>query len=202
MFRRSPRATAASGVTALLLVVSLTAACASPPNREIADAEQALKAAKAAGAERYSEITYKAAADAYRQANEAVLAGDYRLALNRALESREHAQAATRAAADGQALARDEALRTMAELSTQLASVTAQLDAAEKSRAMPRAVLRDVREALTLINADVQKAGKAINEEDYMAAQEALKGVKARLDAAGGEFESARKAQRARRRTS
>ena len=202
MFRRSPRATAASGVTALLLVVSLTAACASPPNREIADAEQALKAAKAAGAERYSEITYKAAADAYRQANEAVLAGDYRLALNRALESREHAQAATRSAADGQALARDEALRTMAELSTQLASVTAQLDAAEKSRTLPRAVLRDVREALTLINADVQKAGKAINDEDYMAAQEALKGVKARLDAAGGEFESARKAQRARRRTS
>ena len=202
MFRRSPRATAASGVTALLLVLSLTAACASPPNREIADAEQALKTAKAAGAERYSDITYKAAADAYRQANEAVLAGDYRLALNRALESREHAQAATRSAADGQALARDEALRTMAELSTQLASVTAQLDAAEKSRSMPRAVLRDVREALALINADVQKAGKAINEEDYMAAQEALKGVKARLDAAGGEFESARKSQRARRRTS
>ena len=202
MFRRSPRATAASGVTALLLVLSLTAACASPPNREIADAEQALKTAKAAGAERYSDITYKAAADAYRQANEAVLAGDYRLALNRALESREHAQAATRAAAEGQALARDEALRTMAELSTQLASVTAQLDAAEKSRSMPRAVLRDVREALALINADVQKAGKAINEEDYMAAQEALKGVKARLDAAGGEFESARKSQRARRRTS
>lgn len=202
MYRRSPRATAASGVTALLLVLSLTAACASPPNREIADAEQALKTAKAAGAERYSETTYKAAADAYRQANEAVLAGDYRLALNRALESREHSLDAARSAAEGQALARDEALRMRAEISTQLLSVTAQLDAAEKSRSMPKSVLRDVREALTLINADVQKAGAAIEGEDYMAAQEALKGVKARLDAAAGEFETVKKAQRPRRRTS
>ena len=202
MFRRSPRATAAFGITALLLVVSLTAACASPPNREIADAEQALKVAKAAGAERYSEDFYKAAADAYRQANEAVLAGDYRLALNRALESRENSLTATRSAADGRARARDEALRTRDDLSTQLLRVTAQLDAAEKSRSMPRSVLRDVREALTLINADVQKAGAAIDDEDYRAAQEALKGVKARLDAASGEFESAKKAQRPRRRTS
>lgn len=202
MYRRSPRATAASGVTALLLVLSLTTACAAPPNREIGDAEQALKTAKAAGAERYSETDYKAAADAYRQANEAVMAGDYRLALNRALESREHSLTATRSAAEGKAQARDEALRTRAEISTQLLTVTEQLDAAEKSRSMPKSVLRDVREALTLINADVQKAGAAIDAEDYMAAQEALKGVKARLDAAAGEFETAKKAQRPRRRTS
>ena len=202
MFRRSPRATAAPGLTALLLVLALLTACAAPPNREIADAEQALKAAKAAGAERYSKETYNAAADAYRKANEAVIAGDYRLALNRALESREQSLAATRSAADGKALARDEAMRTKAEISTQLLRVTAQLDAAEKSRALPKSVLRDVREALTLINTDVQKADAAINDQDYMAAQEALKGLKARLDAAAGEFESARKSQRARRRTS
>jgi chromosome segregation ATPase len=202
MFCRSPRATAAVCLWALLFVASLTAACASPPNREIADAEQALKAAKAAGAERYSTDSYKAAAEAYRLANEAVLNGDYRLALNRALESREHAQSASRSAAEGQARARDQAQRTMADISAQLTRVTAQLDDAEKSRTMPKSVVRDVREALALINADVQEAGTAINNEDYVAAQEALKGVKARLDAAAGEFDSARKTQRARRRTS
>ena len=139
---------------------------------------------------------------AYRLANEAVLAGDYRLALNRALESREFAQTAERLAAEGQASARDEALKTMADVSTQLAHLTEQLDAAEKSRSMSTTMMRDVRQALTLINADVQKAGTAINDEDYMAALEALKGVKLRLDTASGEIESARKAQRARRRTS
>jgi len=72
----------------------LVTACAAPPNREIADAQQALAAAKAAGAERYASDTYRAATEAYRLANEAVGTGDYRLALNRALESRAHAQTA------------------------------------------------------------------------------------------------------------
>jgi hypothetical protein len=201
MFCRSPRATVALGLTVTVLVVTI-AACAAPPNREIADAEQALKAAKATGADRYAVESYTAAADAYRLANEAVLAGDYRLALNRALESREFAQTAGRLAAEGQARARDEALKTMADVSSHLSRVTAQLDAAEKARSMSITVMRDVRQALTLINADVQKAGAAINDEDYMAAQEALKTVKLRLDTASGEIESARKVQRARRRTS
>jgi len=201
MLFRSPRATVARCLAATLLIVTF-AACASPPNREIVDAERALKVAKAAGAERYASESYKSADKAYRQANEAVLTGDYRLALNRALESRDFAQTAARSAAEGRAQARDEALRTMADLSTQLLRVTAQLDAAEKSRTMSKTVMRDVRQALTLINADVQKAGTAINNEDYMAAQEALSGVKLRLDTASGEIESARKAQRARRPTS
>ena len=201
MFCRPPRATVALCLTVTVLVVTC-AACAAPPNREIADAELALKAAKATGADRYALESYTAAANAYRLANEAVLAGDYRLALNRALESREFAQTAERLAAEGQASARDEALKTMADVSTQLAHLTAQLDVAEKSRSMSTTMMRDVRQALTLINADVQKAGTAINDEDYMAALEALKGVKLRLDTASVEIESARKAQRARRRTS
>lgn len=201
MFCRSPRATVALCLTVTVLVVTF-AACAAPPNREIADAGLALKAAKATGADRYALESYTAAATAYRLANEAVLAGDYRLALNRALESREFAQTAERLAAEGQASARDEALKTMADVSTQLAHLTEQLDAAEKSRSMSTTMMRDVRQALTLINADVQKAGTAINDEDYMAALEALKGVKLRLDTASVEIESARKAQRARRRTS
>src|SRR5688572_5406 len=92
----SPCATAAAGCLAMLLVT----ACAAPPNREIADAQQALAAAKAAGAERYASDTYRAATEAYRLANEAVGTGDYRLALNRALESRDHAQRASRTAED------------------------------------------------------------------------------------------------------
>jgi hypothetical protein len=184
-----------------VLVITF-AACAAPPNREIADAQAAIKAAKAAGAETYASGPYTAAAEAYRLANEAVMAGDYRLALNRALESREHAQAAARGATDGRVAARDKARRQHAETSTELLRITAQLDAAEKARSLSRTVLRDVRQALSLINADVQKAGAALNREDYAAAQDVLRNAKARLDAVSGDIELAGRTQRARRPTS
>jgi hypothetical protein len=202
MLRRSPHATRALCLPAFVLVLSLSAACASPPNREIADAQQALNDARDAGAEQYSPESYKAAADAYRLANEAVMTGDYRLALNRALESREHAQTATRTAADGRARARDEAQQILADVTTQAMAVTAQFEAAEKARTMSRAALRDVREALTSINDDVQKAGAAIDAENYVEAQEVLTGVKMRIEFVNGQFEAARKTQRTRRRTS
>ena len=201
MFRRSPRATVALGCVLTVLVTTF-AACAAPPNREIADAQAAIKAGKVAGAETYASGPYKAAAEAYRLANEAVMAGDYRLALNRALESREHAQTAKRSAADGRVEARDKAQRQMSDISTELLRITAQLDAAEKSRSLSRTMLRDVRQALTLINADVQKAGAAIKREDYLGAQDDLRGAKTRLDAVNADIESTGKTQRARRPTS
>ena len=201
MFCRSPRATVALGF-ALILLVTTFAACAAPPNREIADAQEAIKAAKTAGAETYASGPYTAAAEAYRKANEAVMAGDYRMALNRALESREHAQTAARSAAEGRVEAHDKAQRQMTDTSTELLRITAQLDAAEKARSISRTMVRDVRQALALINADVQKADAAMKSEDYKAAQDILRGAKTRLDAVIADIESAGKTQRARRPTS
>ena len=201
MFCRSPRATAALGC-ALTVLVTTFAACATPPNREIADAQEAIKTARSAGAETYASGPYTAATEAYRLANEAVMAGDYRLALNRALESREHAQTAARSAADGRVEAHDRAQRQMTDTSTELLRITAQLDAAEKARSLSRTTVRDVRQALAMVNADVQKADAAIKSEDYMGAQEALRGAKTRLDAVSADLASAGKVQRARRPTS
>jgi hypothetical protein len=171
--------------TASILVLLVTAACAAPPNREIADAETALKAARAAGAERYAAAadSYKQAADTYRLANEAVTAGDYRLALSRALESREHSQTAERAAADSHARARDEALQTMREVAVLLSKAGTELESAERRR-VPRPVLRNARNTLTAVDADVQKASAAIEKEDFEGAKETLTGVKTRLDQA------------------
>jgi Domain of unknown function (DUF4398) len=66
-------------------------------------AQGAIDAARAAGADRYATTEYAAATDALKNANEAVAVRDYRLALNYALESREQAQNAARGAADAKA---------------------------------------------------------------------------------------------------
>jgi hypothetical protein len=187
---------AVAGASILVLLVAV--ACAAPPNRELGDAETALKAAKAAGAERYAPESYKQAADAYRLANEAVTAGDYRLALNRALESREHSQTAARAATDVHARARDEVLQLTFDVATLRATAGTQLDSAERRR-VPRAILRNVRDTLAAVDVDVQKASAAFQKQDIAGAKATLTGVKARLDKALGALASSRPVQPARR---
>lgn len=194
MDRWSPRATAAT----LLLTGLMISACAAPPNREIGDAQEALKAAKAAGAERYASETYTAAADNYRRANEAVLAGDYRLALSRALDSRELSQSAARSAADAHARARDEALENMSEVAALLARASAAVEMAERTR-RPKSAVRDVRQALVLVNADVQKASAAIRKEDFAGAKVTLAGVKERLTRAIAALDAPARVQPSRR---
>ncbi len=184
---------AACGLAALLL-----AGCAAPPNQEIGDAQNALKAARAAGAERYAPESYAAAADAYRVANEAVMAGDYRLALNRAIESRDHAQTAIRTAEVAQAEARREAQRQFEDLQAQVAQLAADTEAAGSTRAVRRA-LNDVRETLTLAGKALQEAGAALDRDDIDAAQATMADVRVRLDAAAADL-AATQVQSSKRR--
>jgi hypothetical protein len=183
---------------ALLLALLLAVACAAPPNREIVDAEEALKAAKAAGAERYASEAYTQAADAYRLANEAVTAGDYRLALSKAIESREHSQTAARTAADVHARARDEVVQTMSDVVSLLSRAGTELESAERRR-VPRPVLRKVRDTLAAVDVDVQKARAAMQKQDFAGAKGTLTGVKARLDQALASLTASRPVQPARR---
>jgi hypothetical protein len=146
-------------------------------------AQGAIDAARAAGADRYATTEYEAATASLKLANDAVGQRDYRLALNHALESRDHAQNAAREAADTRARIRGEVERTMAEVAALLAQASGALAAAEKSRA-PRRQVAEARTALTRVNDDVQKAGAAIKADDYMAAQPPLTGVKERIEKA------------------
>ena len=77
-------------------------------------AQGAIDAARAAGADRYAATEYTAATDALKRAQDAVAQRDYRQALNEALDSREHAQNAAREAADSKAQVRGEVERDMA----------------------------------------------------------------------------------------
>jgi hypothetical protein len=159
----------------------LVSSCAEPPNKELGQAQGAIETARAAGADRYAPDEYRAATDAFKQAGDAVNDRDYRLALNHAIESREHAQNAARAAADTRAKIRGDLERTMAEVAALLAQANTKMTAAERGRA-PRRALRDAQQTLARVNEDVQKAGAAMQANDYMAAQPALNGIKDRIE--------------------
>jgi uncharacterized protein DUF4398 len=155
-----------------LLTALLTYACGSPPHKEIDQAQGAIDAARAAGAEKYAPSEYGAAQTALKQANDAVEQRDYRLALNHALESREQAQNAARTAADTRARMRGDTERAIAEVASLMVQTRNRLSA------LPPARARRVRQALTSFGEDVQKASKAMQADDYEGAQRILAGVK------------------------
>ena len=184
---------------AWLLVSLLAAACGTPPNKEMDQAQGAIAAARAAGADRYAAETFNAATNALKLANDAVAQGDYRLALNHALDSSERAQNAAREAAETHARIRGEIERSMAEIDAALALANARIATAETSR-VPRRTLADARTALAQVDADVQKAGTAVQANDYLAAQPLVMGVKERIDAVIAALDTAMDAQSSRRR--
>jgi prophage DNA circulation protein len=198
MCRWSLRATQILWV--LVVLPLLCIACAAPPNKEIGDAQNALKAAQAGGAEQYAPESYAEAENAYRRANQAVLAGDYRLALNYALESREHAQNAARQSADANVRARDEVQRLMADVAGLLAQTVALTEEAQRTNVSPR-VVREARQSLAQLSGDVQKAGAAMAEKNYVGARPLLLGVKERLEKTNASVQRVMPAQSSKRRT-
>jgi hypothetical protein len=180
-----------------IVVACLASACAQPPSKEMAQAQGAIDAARAVGAERYASQEFSAATTALAQSNEAVAQRDFRLALNHALESREHAQNAAREAADARARIRGEVERSMAEIAALLAQANNVVADAETARA-PRPALRNAREGLAQVNSAVQKAGAAMKADDYPAAQPMLKGVKEQVEKAIAELEDTRPGRRRR----
>src|SRR5262250_2964899 len=98
----------------LVLVAAIASACAEPPDREIQQAQSAIEAARAAGADVYAHDEFAAAQTALKNANDAVTQRDYRLALNNALDARERAQNAAKEAGERKIVARGDADRAIA----------------------------------------------------------------------------------------
>ena len=184
---------------ACLVAAWLAVACAEPPNREINQAQGAIDAARAAGADQYATTEYKAAVEALKSAQDAVTQHDYRLALDRAIESRERAQIAARDGANGKAQARGEVERMMAEIATLVAQANVRLDAAEKARVSSR-VLAEPTQAVSEINAEMQKAGEAIKAGDYLSSRKLLEDLKDRIQKTIAAIDQAMMPQAGRRR--
>ncbi|MGC4081326.1 MAG: DUF4398 domain-containing protein [Vicinamibacterales bacterium] len=153
---------------ALALALLITIGCGGePPDKELQQAEGALAAALTAGADKYAADEYAAAKASLTNAREAVTQRDYRLALDRALDSREHAQIAAKQAADGKAAARTAAERALTSAQADFDAVETKLKAAESVRAAarlligPRATLDTARNAL-------QEARATFDRGDYL----------------------------------
>jgi hypothetical protein len=183
---------------ALLLPLLLTA-CGTPPRKEIDQAQGAIDAAKAAGADRYATEELTAATTALTAATQAVDQRDYRLALNHALESRERAQNAARIAAETQGKLRAEVERTTAEVKALLAQANGRLTTAEKTR-VARRVITDARQAVAAATGDVQKADAAVQAGNVAEAQAVLARAKQQLSDVIARLDAALGAQNARRR--
>src|SRR5258705_2797353 len=168
---------------ACILTALVITGCGDPPNKEMDQAQGAIDAARAAGADRYAATEYAAATDALKRAQDAVAQRDYRQALNEALDSREHAQNAAREAADARAQLRGEVERDMAQIAALIAQANTPLAAATRSRT-PTRVLHGPRTDLAAVDQSVQKAGAAMRADDYLAARSALQGVKEKIQQA------------------
>jgi hypothetical protein len=185
---------------ASLLALVLLTACGTPPHKEIDQAQGAIDAARAAGADRLATEEFNAATTSLKLANEAVDQRDYRLALNHALESREHAQNAARLAAETHGRLRGDVERSMAEVTALIAQANGRLATAERTARVARRVVADTRKSLATVNSDVQKAGAAVQAQDFSAAQALLSGAKQRILQVIARLDNVLRAQNTRRR--
>jgi hypothetical protein len=173
MFRLSR----AAGVLAFVL---LSAGCAEPPHKEMNQAQGAIDAARAAGAEQYATSELTAADDALRRSEQAAAQNDYRLALSLAIDSRERAQAAAKAAVERRAKARGNAERVVAEANSALTQARSRLTETALAR-LPRRTATDVRTTLATAAQSMQEARAALERDDYARATQLANDVSGRI---------------------
>jgi hypothetical protein len=161
---------------ATICAVALSIGCSAPPQKEIDRAQQAIDAARTAGADKYAPEAYAAATAALQQSHEAVDQRDYRLALSRAVDASDRAQEAARAAAENKARARSASEAAVNSANAALMQLEARVKAAEAARVPPRELV-PAREAITDAQATLQEARALLAAENYSAASGAVTGL-------------------------
>jgi hypothetical protein len=165
----------------LALVAALAgAACGDPPDKELQQAQAAIDAARTAGAEQFARDEYAAAQDSLKRANDAVAQRDYRLALNLALDARERAQNATNEATERTKAARTAAERAIANAATALADARSRLRAAERSHVPPKKIAA-AHQTIDGEDDALQEARTRFSRGDYGAATDAANATAAKL---------------------
>jgi Domain of unknown function (DUF4398) len=170
-------------VLRVLPLLLLLAACASPPSKEMDQAQGAIDGARAAGAEEYAQTELSAAVDSLKRSEEAVAQRDYRLALNLAIESRSRAQNAAKAAVAARTKARGDAERLVAEADVLLAQARERLNHPDLSR-LPRRVVQEQRDVIAAAEKSMQDARAALKADDYARVIKSASGVAPQIRAA------------------
>jgi hypothetical protein len=164
----------------IVCTVVLLAACSEPPRKEIVRAQEAIDAARAAGAERYAPESFAAATTALQQSNEAVDQRDYRLALSRAVDASDRAQEAAKEAADAKAKARSDSEAVVNEVNAAVPHLEARLRAADAVK-VPARELAPARRTVQDAGAALQKARALLAAGNYDEAKASVKGLAARI---------------------
>ena len=181
-----------------VLAAVTSAACGDPPDKEMQQAQGAIDAARAAGADQYAREEFTAAEVALKRSHEAVDQRDYRQALNTALDARERAQAAAKESVNMKAIARADATKALAEADAALHDSRAKLKAAETARVAVR-TLANGRKAIDTGESAVQKARTAFDTGDYLGAIDTAHAISAQLGPATRDLDAATAAGARRR---
>ena len=177
-------------ISLAVVAASVCTACTDPPEKEMQQAQGAIDAARAAGADQFARDEFVAAEDALKRARDAVDQRDYRQALNNALDARERAQTAAKETVNKKATARADAEKAIADASAALAESRGKLKAAETGRAVPKSVAA-VDRSLEEHERRVQEARAAFDRGDYLAAIEQARGAAADLRATTRDLDTA-----------
>jgi hypothetical protein len=179
-----------------LAAALMLAACAAPPNKEMDQAQGAIDAARAAGADQYAPQELTAAVSALTQSHEAVAQRDYRSALSFALDSLERAQEAAKQAAEQRAVLGGQTERALTQVRALLDRGDRRLKAAVSARVPQRSITR----ARAELASAVQTASAAADRGDYQAAQRELEGISQQATATMQEIDKAIAARQPRSR--
>jgi uncharacterized protein DUF4398 len=165
-----------------IVAAVMGAACGDPPDKEMQQAQGAIDAARATGADQYARDEFTAAETALKRAQDAVAQRDYRQALNDALDARERAQTAAKDTVNGKATARADAEKALADAGAALSESRAKAKAAESGRANQRALVA-TRGAIGVGESNLQEARTAFDRGDYLIAiekaRDAARGLRA-----------------------
>lgn len=161
-------------------------------------AQGAIDAARAAGAEQFAKDELSAAVDALRRSEEAVTQRDYRLALSLAIDGRSRAQNAAKQAGEARAKLRGDAERAIGEVEALLKHSRERL-ADPIVAALPRRALQDARATIASVEKAMQEARAALKADDYRRTMERTKGLTQRVQAALNTIDDALAAGRPRR---
>ena len=165
---------------AITCAVVLTVACSAPPQKEIDQAQQAIDAARAAGAPQYAPDSFAEATAALQQSHDAVTQRDYRLALSRAVDASDRAQEAARAAADNKAKARSQSEAAVSAVNASVMHLQTRVKVAEEIR-VPARELASARATLKESQAALQKARALLAAENYAGAIQAISGLDSQI---------------------
>jgi hypothetical protein len=150
----------------LALLTCLTVGCSNPPTKEHQQAEDALRAARAADASTYAADELLAAQTALDKYDQAVQQRDYREALSDAIDARDRAFEAARQAAAQRASARTQLQTALADVDATIKAAQTRLAGASGPRLSAIAADR-LRSAVRAAVVALQEARTRFDQQQY-----------------------------------